>query len=357
MTLRLKFRSFAEGRTSGGFSCLLRALLAPVGAGYAAIMRLRALLYRVGVLRVYRAPVPVISVGNLSVGGTGKTPVVDWLTRELIERGERPAIISRGYGGAVRRGVAIVSRGGGEPPLQTAQFCGDEPYLLARRNPYAAVVVAPRRREGIVCAVSELGSTVVILDDGFQHLAVARDLDCVLLDAHAPFGNGHVLPAGLLRESRAALRRADLLLLTRYEGEDLPHLPVSRPFVLCRHRLATSLVDLLGQGFPLSQCMGARIVAFAGVAAPDSFFAQLRQLGLNLVATMALEDHVVYDEIILERLRQCGATADFFVTTEKDGVKLRAETLNHPCLQVPLELSFEPQQLLEEALDRLLRKS
>lgn len=353
--MKQRFRHFAEeplsSKTFLPWLCLL-----PFSLLYGAIQRLRVLLYHFGVLRSYRAPIPVISVGNLTAGGAGKTPVVDALVRYLLQRGERPAVVSRGYGGQIRSGVAIVSYGDGCGPRLQASECGDEPFLLARRNPQAIVVVAPCRRVGIKAAIREGAATLIILDDGFQHLAVQRDLDLLLLDARRPLGNGSLLPAGLLREPLSAHRRADLCILTRDETLAAPA-PFATPVTLrCRHRLAPEFVALDGTVQNSADLSGRRGVAFAGIANPDHFFVALSSLGLDLVATIALNDHVVFTPATLEMLEQAAVGADFFVTTEKDGVKLSPSDLSLPCFQAPLDLEFSPAGQLEELIDSLLNK-
>lgn len=353
--MKQRFRRFAEEPLSAGtflpWLCLL-----PFSVLYGVVQRLRVFLYRLGVFRSYRAPVPVISVGNLTAGGTGKTPVVDSLVRYLLQRGERPAVVSRGYGGQVRSGVAIVSYGDGSGLRLQAGECGDEPFLLARRNPQAIVVVAPCRREGIKTAICEGAASLIILDDGFQHLAVQRDLDILLLDARRPLGNGSILPAGLLREPPSAHRRAHLCILTRDESLAAPA-PFATPVTLrCRHRLAQEFTALDGTVQKSADLSGRRGVAFAGIAKPDHFFAALRSLGLELVATVSLNDHADFTPATLETLEHAAMGADFFVTTEKDGVKLSPLDLSLPCFQVPLDLEFSPEGQLEELIDSLLNK-
>ena len=353
--MKQRFRHFAEAPLTAA-TLLPWFCLAPFGLLYGVLQRLRALLYRAGVFSSYRAPLPVISVGNLTAGGTGKTPVVDAIVRHALQRGERPAIISRGYGGQIRRGVAIVSRGDGGGPLLPAAHSGDEPFLLARRNPQAVVVVAPRRRAGIETAIRDCGATLIILDDGFQHLAVQRDLDILLLDARRPLGNGSVLPAGLLRELAVAHRRAQLCILTRDETLDTPA-PFAAPVTLrCRHRLATEFVALDGSVSPVKDLRQLRGIAFAGIANPETFFLALKGLGLQLTATIALNDHANFDEATLTKLKQAALSADFFVTTEKDGVKLRTLDLPLPCFQALLELEFAPTGKLEQSIDSLLMR-
>lgn len=331
---------------------LLCLLLLPCGWLYAAVGRLRWVLYRGGVLRRYRAPVPVISVGNLEAGGTGKTPVVDYLVKSLQRRGLKVAVVSRGYGGKGVPGDGLVCAGDG--PLVGPEACGDEPYLLARRNPGCLVLVAPRRSRGIAAAVRHHGAQVVVLDDGFQHLAVARDLDIVLLDARHPLGNGRVLPAGRLRESPAALARADLLLLSRDDGRGRFSPPPGKPLLRARHELEATARELAGDGRPLADLRQGRGLAFAGIARPEGFFSALEAQGVNLAGKIPLADHAAYDFSLRARLEQAAAGLDFLVTTEKDGVKLEPGSFSLPCYQVGVAIRLNDAAPLEAALERCL---
>lgn len=350
------FRHFAEVGPDNLAERLLWLLLWPLGFLYGVVGRLRVWAYGCGLFKVYRAAVPVVSVGNLTVGGTGKTPTVDVVVRLFLQQGVKVAVVSRGYGSAVRRGVAVVSDGSGAAPALTPRDCGDEPFLLARRNPTAIVLVAPRRREGVALAVARFGAEVIVLDDGFQHLAVARDLDIVLLDAAHPFGNGALLPAGLLREFPVALQRGQLFILTRCAPADTFTCPLPGPLLRGRHELSRHFLDLSGRPLAVAELVGRRGVAFAGIAAPEHFFAGLRDLGLDLSATLSFPDHAAYDGAALAEIARAAVGAEYFVTTEKDGVKLRATELPLPCYQAPLELLLEPADALEARLLPLLRK-
>jgi len=330
---------------------LLYRLLSPFSELYGRVGQVRVALYQCGLLRSHNFPVPVISVGNLAVGGTGKTPTVDWVARYCQGRGRRVAVVSRGYGGRGAGDVGIVSDG--RRLLLSPEVAGDEPVLLARRNPRLIVVVAPRRAQGVRTAITELGADLIILDDGFQHLAVKRDLDIVLLDAKHPFGNGRVLPAGLLREFPEALARGDLFILTRAEaGSSPPDLP--GPVLTSRHCLADRATALDGQSFPLDALRGKRLVAFAGIADPEAFFKDLRDKDLPLSETLAFPDHVTYTQAELARIN--AVVGEVLLTTEKDAVKLRAEDFTVPCYPVPLALTFDRPELLTAHLDRLTAK-
>jgi tetraacyldisaccharide 4'-kinase len=311
--------------------------------------------YRAGIFRTYRAGLPVVSVGNLTAGGTGKTPVVDRLLCWAAERAVPAAVVSRGYGGCPGSEVLLVSDGR-RLLVDDAARCGDEPLLLARRNPAALVIVAPRRAAGVRLA-EQLGARLVILDDGFQHLAVARDLDIVLLDSRQPFGNGRLLPAGLLREPRRRLARADIVILTRNDrGEaTLPEFP--GVLLRARHRLADVARDLTGGAVRLEDLAGRPCALFAGIAEPAAFFAALRQRGITPLAELALADHQAYAPAICRQIDAAAGAAEFYLTTEKDAVKLTAAQLARPCYVVAMELDIEPPDPLDRRLYTLLSRS
>ena len=317
---------------------------------YALVIVLRSFCYRQRWFRSYRAGVPVISVGNLTAGGTGKTPVVDALVKRLVKRGKKVAVVSRGYGGTFNGKFGRVSPVGGGAAL-SPEAAGDEPFLLASRNPEARVYIARKRRFGVAAAEAD-GVECIVLDDAFQHLAVQRDLDIVLLDARNPFGNGSLLPAGLLREPRRALRRADLLILTHSEAPE--HSVFKEPDALrCRHRLADHLLNAEGLRLPWSHVAGRRCLAFAGIAHPTDFFAKLRSMGCDQLETLSFVDHQAYGDDELRRINEASVDVDFLLTTEKDAVKLQGAPFAKPCLTIPLELEFEHAEAIDNALERL----
>jgi tetraacyldisaccharide 4'-kinase len=331
---------------------VLFILLVPLGVLYGQVARIRVFFYRERIFSREKAIVPVVSVGNLTVGGTGKTPMVDFLIRYFLANDRRVAVISRGYGGKRRPDVQVVCAGQG--PRLAPEDCGDEPYLLAQRNPRALVLVSPQRKEAVRHAIRVLDAEVVLLDDGFQHLTVERDLDIVLLDARRPFGNGHVLPAGLLREPISALRRGDLFVLTRCPKDLFPSLPVSGPVLRCRHRLGEEVHGIDGERLPLVSLAGKRGIAFAGIAEPEGFFRSLREKGLNLTTELPFADHCSYGQAEIHRLLTACRDADYLITTEKDGVKLTGAELPLPCYQVPMALEFHEEGALEDFLRPIL---
>lgn len=316
------FRELWDGKRQGPAGRLLLFLLTLLAFPYELAVRLRARAYGAGLLRSRRLPRPVISVGNLTVGGTGKTPAVAMLARHFISKGKRVAVLSRGYGGTLSGTGGIVSDG--TAMRLTPEEAGDEPYLLAATVPGLAVVVGADRYRAGLLAMERLAPDIFILDDGFQHLRLARDLNILLLDSSRPFGNGRTLPAGILREPRPAAERADLIIYTRCSGEEgtahFPEKPACRAF----HHLAGVTPLDGGEASPFARLKGMHGVAFAGIADPSSFFRDLEEEGLTLAATLAFPDHCRYgageiDEI-LGAAASCGA--DYLITTEKDGVKL-----------------------------------
>lgn len=336
---------------------LLLALLRLVSRPYAWVLRLRAAGYRSGLLRSFRLPCPVISVGNITLGGTGKTPLTALLAAELIGRGRRVAVLSRGYGGSAQGALRIVSDG--EKILLTPEESGDEPYLLARKVPGLMVVIGADRYQAGLLALRELKPDLFILDDGFQHMRLHRDLNLLLLDCSRPFGNGQVLPAGFLREPKRGVERADLVLFTRCaEALSTPLLPgPAKPVCRSTHRLSGFVPLEGGELRPFSELKGMRALAFAGIADPKGFFDALEGEGASLVATLAFSDHICYGEpeiAAICRLRTASRSA-LLITTEKDAVKLAPFRDRLGTVQVAvLSLDLLDGAVLEELLEQLV---
>ena len=319
------------------FDYLFYGLTFPLGLLFGLIAKVRVFSYRKGLISSYRAAVPVISVGNLAVGGTGKTPVTDLLLAHLLKNGIKVAVVSRGYGRNSTEPVTVVCAGNG--PMVSPDAGGDEPVLLARRNPESIVIVAPDRKQGIQRAVSEYKAEVILLDDGFQHLKAQRDFDILLLDAKKPFGNGFPLPLGLLREFPSAIKRADIVVLTRSEGDELLQIH-DKPVLRLRYGLSDHAIDAKGTQIDLISLSPGRVGAFAGIADPESFFNSLKASGINPSETLSFADHVVYSTSEIEDLRGLARGCDVLLTTEKDLVKLQDVKLPCDCLAVPLAICF-----------------
>ena len=345
-------RKMASHGAQTSWEWLLFCLLLPLSLMYGLISWLRAVVYRQGWLPRYRARVPVISVGNLAVGGTGKTPVVDWLLKEAARQGKRVAVVSRGYGGSYKKKVGVVADG--TALRLSAAEAGDEPVLLARRNPTAIILVARKRAAGVKYATTRFAVDLVVLDDAFQHHAVRRDLDLVLLDALRPFGNRWPLPAGLLREFPRALARADLLLLTR-AGADPQLEPLGLPVYVSRHQLAEEAYRLDGGSQPLLALRGLKVFAFAGIGAPQGFFAALQQAGLTLAGCLPLADHCRYSRSLVDKINALAENCELLLTTEKDAVKLSGIKFHLPCYLVPMDIQIENHEAFRAEVQKLWR--
>lgn len=308
---------YVSGRRRGLGAAAVRAALRALAAPYYFGCVFRRVLYDYGLLLCHELDARVISVGNITAGGTGKTPMVAWLGRWLKSRGVKFAVLSRGYkaGPEATNDEALVLR----------RHLADVPHLVGK-NRFASGLKAIRKH-GVEC---------LVLDDGFQHLAVGRDLDIVLLDALIPFGYGHVLPRGLLREPLRALGRADVVVLTRCDVvprdsvRDLRRMVRELagfvPVAEASHRPVRFHDHATGQAQPLEWAKGRRVFAFSALGNPLAFPATLSRLGAEVVHHEAFRDHHWYDEDDLRAIaaaaRQRGAEA--VVTTEKDAVKIEA---------------------------------
>ncbi len=318
------------------------AALLPLEGLFRAAVAARGALYRAGMLRPAPAGVPVISVGNLSVGGAGKTPAAMAVAERLLARGRTVAVLSRGYGSG-RQDARVVSDG--KSLLLGAEEGGDEPVLMARRLPGVRVLCGPRRAELARLAVAQYGADALVLDDGFQHRALARDLDLVVLDASSPFGNGHCLPRGPNREPPSALRRAGLLWLSRVDQADAAELEglrrlarrlTGRAPVESRHAPLAVLDGRLEPRDVPRSLSGARVLLLSGLARPEGFRRTVEGLGASVVGERRYPDHHPFTEGELDEALSAlvAAEGDWLLTTEKDAVRLPAGRAGDPRLRV-----------------------
>lgn len=333
-----------SGERRGPAATFSRFLLAGLSAPYAGAMSIRNAAYDCGWLATHPALAPVISVGNLTTGGTGKTPFTAYLARRLQEGGLRPGLLSRGY-----------------RALNDAE--NDEKLVLDRLCPGVVQVQQPDRVAGAQRAVRELGCDVLLLDDGFQHRRLRRDLEIVLIDALRPWGFGHLLPRGLLREPLASLKRADLIVLTRAElvspeqrhllRETLQQAAPTVPVAEVAFRPGR-LLNATGGTATLESVAGRRCLAFCGIGNPDGFAATLRSAGV-VAELQAFPDHYHYQAADWNRLRQRARDQDaqVLVTTLKDLVKLPAAWF----VDLPVYAVDQTVDLLSGSaeLDRLLQ--
>jgi len=302
---------------------------------------------------------PVISVGNLSMGGTGKTPVVAAIAQWLVDQGERPAILSRGYGRADEaEGVVVVSDG--SRVLANVDRAGDEPLMLARQVPGAAVCVSPDRYLAGTLAERQLACTVHVLDDGFQHIQLARDLD-VLVTTMGEIPKGRVIPMGRLREPMDAAARAHVLVVSDATAgaaaTEAWALGISQSCGAVRTLGAPVLAGSRESG--VGSRSGA-VLALAGIANPTRFFDALKESGLDVTDAMAFPDHHRYSEADVEkiagRMKKSGAEAVF--TTDKDAVRFEAlGALPFPLYRVPLVVTFEPADALFQSVQAALSQA
>ena len=345
------FTDLLSGRTQPTTRMAQAALtlLGGIGHLYGTALRLRAELYRQNRLTSYRAPCPVISVGNLTAGGTGKTPMVLWLAQQLRPH-KRLAIVSRGYGTPVSQlpgqpaGITLVADPDGVrlAPPQAA----DEAALLARNLPGVAILTGADRARLIRYAVAQYGVELILMDDGFQHLRVQRDLDLVLLDARHPLGNGSLLPGGLLREWPGALQRCDALVLTRcatgslFEQAQavLTRIAPGKPLLRADHQPTAWIQPGREHPLALSALGQTPVLAFCGIARPDSFAELLARIGTQTSGLQSFPDHCAYTrahwDALVHRARATGAQA--LVCTEKDAVKIPPEWLHATAPALPL---------------------
>lgn len=360
---RSPFIDLISGRRGGIARQLARAGLALLAVPYGLIIRIRNLCYSTIAPLRRRAACPVVSVGNITVGGTGKTPMAACIARMLIDRGRKVAILSRGYKG--RPVEPIENANAPAPPWRLES---DEALVLQRRCPEATIVIDADRVSGARAAV-DAGCDVIVLDDGFQHRRLARDLDIVLIDATHPFGFGRMLPRGLLREPPSSLRRADIIVLTRSDEIDpsdrmlllatIRQCSRGRPIVLAAHRI-TGFQDVGGILLSGQDPGAVRAVIFAGIANFDSFRRAVEHIGVSVAAAYEYPDHHDYSNEEIAAICDVAVEleANAVVTTEKDAVKLVGRWPERNCrlLVLNLEIEFfdDGHQVLARALDAAL---
>jgi len=342
-------------------SSLARALLYFPAKLYEFAVRARIVAYECGLLKTYRLRAPVISVGNLTVGGTGKTPCAAFMARALRDAGHTAAILSRGYRRSTRGRVEVST---GKEILCSPRESGDEPYLLAHSCPGVRVVVAEDRHAAGRWLEQRAPISVFLLDDAFQHLRLARDLNVLLVDAIEPLAEARMVPFGGLREPLSGLRRADAVIVTRSDQSFDRALLIktiqsfARPDtpVFFAHHEMTRLRRLGGeQDIPLAEFVQKPVAAISGVAKPDRFNEDLQKAGMRVVLRRDFEDHHRYtaDEFVGIVNDARSATVEALIVTEKDAANLPAEAIQQSSLPVyaaQIEFRCEEEAALKTVL-------
>lgn len=346
------YRMLISGQDRRVTAVLLRALLSCLALVYAAAVRCRNMLYNSGLLPSRAVKVPVISIGNITTGGTGKTPLVIWLCRYLCSKQVRCAVLTRGYKTA-------------------AGTMSDEPALLAKSCPGVQVVVNPDRVAGAEKAIREHQPQALVLDDGFQHRRIKRDLNIVAIDATCPFGYGKMLPAGLLREPASELKRADAAIITRFDLADarqagqieqrIAELAGPIPVARAIHRLTHATLTN-GQKLPLEKLRTMKLFIYCGIGNPQAFINCLQQDGLTITGSCFFNDHCDYTmqdvKSIAAQARHSGA--DIAVCTQKDWVKTavfcrQIETISFGAMAMELDFVANAEAikaLIDKAIQR-----
>ena len=335
--------------------------LAPFSALYSAAVKARSEGYQKQFLKTHKVSAPVISVGNITVGGTGKTPLVKWVAERLADNGRKVCILSRGYRRDNAKSRVVVSDG--EQILSDVAHAGDEAMMLAQSLlGRVAVVCDADRVAAAVWAIQHLKRDVLLLDDGFQHRRLARDLDIVTIDATNPFGNGLLLPAGILREPVISLNRADCIVLTRVSDQVRPELierlrrASGAPVLTSRTTIKN--IRLLDEKILVEEAAvrSQPLAAFCAIGNSNAFFEQLRAAHFDIRYEKAFRDHHKYWQTDIDRLIETAASsgAHALITTEKDSVKLQAFRFDLPCYVSQVEVEISDATKLLELIERAI---
>lgn len=304
-----------------GLSSLLSLPMGIAACAYLIVIRLRNFLYSKRWLRIHTADVPVISIGNITTGGTGKTPMVIWLCNTINQ------ISNIKY---QKCGIAILTRGYKTTrnlKLKTQNYV-DEPAIFADSCPQAKVIVNPDRAEAAAEAVNKFGAKALVMDDGFQHRRLARDLDIITIDATCPFGYGKLLPAGMLREPIASIKRAGAAVLTRCDQSDESELSriegelrrINPAIIIARSIHKPSCIKSAAGETAVEQLKGRRVFAFCGIGNPDAFLSTIKSTGADIVGSKIYNDHYHYTDADIDEIngRAYCLEADFVLSTQKD---------------------------------------
>lgn len=324
---------------------------------YEGVVRARSLFYSLGLLKTKTIPCPVISVGNITVGGTGKTPLVIALAKGLMGRGISVAILSRGYRGK-KTSQPVVSDG--KTIFLSPEESGDEPFLMAQACKGIPILVGKNRFINGRIALQRFGVKGLLLDDGYQHLPLHRDMNILLIDSHIGFGDHHLLPRGILREPLSHLRRANLFLLTKLEGPEIFQ-PLEKKIreihpssqVFHSHYEPVSLVGPQEEQEEFHSLKGKKILALSGIANSNYFTSLLRKCGMEIVREAIFPDHHLYTKKDLPFIEEKSRGVDYIVTTEKDMVKLKKLNMDRlPLRALRIEVKiWEEKQFYQRVME------
>ena len=348
--------------SKGAMGLLLSVLLGPPSYLYARVLQWRRALYRKGVFAGRRTGLPVISIGGVRVGGSGKTPFAMWMARRLTERGCRVVLLTRGYGRRKKKGTILLTRKDldREDPLE----CGDEPYLLARSLEDVPVAVDGDRYRAANLAKERFSPDLFLMDDGFQHLRLARDFDIVLVPGDEELSGAACLPLGPLRETLSTLKEADVVVCVSWEGGEkaAPGMPGDPWWRTLEAEVPVHVARFVSRGLhrlederevDLRKIAGGRVGAFCGIARPPAFRGTLEGMGLKVSSRRDFPDHHPYSEKDHEDLLRLLSDVDWLVTTEKDAVKIRRYRWPEgKVLFVRLGLDLEDEPAFWERLER-----
>jgi tetraacyldisaccharide 4'-kinase len=361
------WRHIIEKRNGSPLAFCVRIVLSILALVYRAVVAVRNYCYDRGIKKPYRLPVPVIGIGNIVMGGTGKSPCVRLVAEKMAAGGRRVAIVSRGYGAPRRKTSYPIVVSDGTRTTPGAYAYGDEPAMLAEQLHNCIVIVDPHRVRGGAFAVERYGADVIILDDAFQHRRIFRNLDILLLDCAAPFGNGRLIPAGHLREPAGNAARADVILLTRCEtspGETtvsaIRAVNPRAPLITSRHIPihVRTLPD--GPRIPIQRIANKKTAIFCGIARPHDFASTLEKTGATIVWKRFFPDHHYFSRQEMESVaaEAVRAGAETVITTEKDAVRIPPGVswpLPVYALVIELNTGRDGDKLLESVLHESLK--
>lgn len=345
---------------------LEKIILRPLSNVWESVYRVRRSMYEYGILKKNYFKVPIISVGNVTFGGTGKTPVIIWLVRLCEELGQRPLVLTRGYKGKLEHSSGMIM--GGQRFRSNPKEFGDEPLLISRKMKQGAVVVGKKRSENLKKYFHDVGPDVVLLDDGFQHIQLYRSLNIVLFDASLPIERYKTAPMGYLREGLTSLKDADAILISRADQVAEEKIEALLELLSIYHRsdipiakfkyIPDKVLDCLDKPvMEVSQLSGVKVIALTAIASPDSFYKLLETYGAQIVEKVSYPDHYFFSlDDINELLFKCTQHSAIIVTSEKDIVKIRRVTQDSRINYININVSFmSGEQELTKSIKRILQ--